>query len=160
MLATSEGAKNDPFSESAPPHYSVSPSSSYPCPLPGYFPVPGSCSEFWVCREVRPGLLAAAAPFRCPDRYLFDPATRLCQREWKVTCSLPSLFYSLASSLAISLREEQLEHFFQQDLTYNRSPGLPAAGLIHRSGLPLHPHYTVGLYRSYPSLRLPFDYGK
>ena len=168
MLATSEGAGggDDLDSEVAPPHYSVSPGSAYPCPLPGYFPVPGSCREFWVCREVGPGRLAAAAPFRCPDRYLFDPVTRLCQREWKVACSLPSLFYSLASSLAIRLREDQLQQFFQQDLTYNRSRSPPAVGgvgLIQSSGLPIHAHYRVAqpyLYRSYPSLALSFNYGK
>ena len=69
--------------------YSVAPGSAYPCPDPGYFTMAGSCSEFWVCREVitpcpavstcaqvAPGQLSAERPFRCPARYLFDPVTR------------------------------------------------------------------------------------
>ena len=37
-----------------------------------------------VTFKVGPGLLSAERPFRCPKRYLFDPITRLCQREAKV----------------------------------------------------------------------------
>ena len=65
-------------------------------PEPGYFNLEGTCREFWVCREVllywnkktlhdnckqqvSEGLVAAYRPFRCPNRYLFDPLTRLCQ---------------------------------------------------------------------------------
>merc|ERR1719507_821279 len=92
-------------------NYLVAAGSAYPCPSPGYFSLSGSCTEFWVCKEVGPGLLSAERPFRCPKRYLFDPITRLCQREAKVECQ-PSLFYSLASRLAIPLREDQLEAFF------------------------------------------------
>ena len=76
--------------------------------------------------------MAAYRPFRCPDRYLFDPITRLCQvtfsplrfwlltlnfqREAKVECKA-NLFYSLSSRLAITLREDQLESFFSTPLT-------------------------------------------
>jgi len=97
-------------------NYLVAAGSAYPCPSPGYFSLTGSCREFWVCKEVGPGLLSAERPFRCPKRYLFDPITRLCQREAKVECQ-PSLFYSLASRLAIPLREDQLEAFFSSPLT-------------------------------------------
>merc|ERR1712223_1914289 len=60
--------------------YLVAAGSAYPCSSPGYFALSGSCREFWVCKEVGPGLLSAERPFRCPNRYLFDPITRLCQR--------------------------------------------------------------------------------
>ena len=91
-----------------------------------------ACSK--LTSKVGPGLLSAERPFRCPNRYLFDPITRLCQREAKVSflfllfcleilftilqveCQ-PSLFYSLASRLAIPLREDQLEAFFSSPLT-------------------------------------------
>jgi len=101
-------------------NYLVAAGSAYPCPSPGYFSLTGSCTEFWVCKEVGPGLLSAERPFRCPKRYLFDPITRLCQREAKVECQ-PSLFYSLASRLAIPLREDQLEAFFSSPLTLSSS---------------------------------------
>jgi len=65
---------------------------------------------------VSEGLVAAYRPFRCPDRYLFDPVTRLCQREEKVECKA-SLFYSLSSRLATTLREDQLDSFFSTPLT-------------------------------------------
>ena len=97
--------------------YSPAAGSLYVCPHPGYFGLEGSCSEFWVCREVSPGLLLAERPFRCPARYRFDPETRLCQRQEKVECR-PRLFYSLAASLAVTLREEQLEEFFASSLSF------------------------------------------
>jgi len=96
--------------------FSLAPGSAFPCPEPGYFNLEGTCREFWVCREVSEGLVAAYRPFRCPNRYLFDPITRLCQRESKVECKA-NLFYSLSTSLAITLREEELDAFFSTPLT-------------------------------------------
>ena len=55
----------------------------------------------------------------CPDRYLFDPVTRLCQREAKVSCDVeetPNLFYSGLGLLTVKLQEEDLDTFFSQDL--------------------------------------------
>merc|ERR1711936_1166351 len=63
----------------AEPEWSVSVSSLYPCSQPGYYSEESSCSQFFVCKEVAPGLLSADRIFSCPDRYLFDPVTRLCQ---------------------------------------------------------------------------------
>jgi len=126
---------------SSDPQYTVSPSSAYACPQPGYYPVTGSCSQFWVCREVLPGTLSAVRPFRCPARYLFDPATQLCQREWKVACrARTSLIYSHLP--AISLREQQLAGFFRQDLTFREDLG-PYSSHSHASSLhPPLPHYS------------------
>ena len=62
--------------------------------------------------------------FRCPDRYLFDPVTRLCQREAKVTCDtdlLTSLYYSPFNLLIVKLTEQDLSTFFSQELTLPRS---------------------------------------
>ena len=39
--------------------YSVSSGSLYPCTAPGYFTEPSSCSQFYVCKEVAPGVLSA-----------------------------------------------------------------------------------------------------
>merc|ERR1719273_934493 len=110
------------------PEYLVAAGSAYPCSSPGYFALSGSCREFWVCKEVGPGLLSAERPFRCPDRYLFDPITRLCQREAKVECKA-NLFYSLSSRLAITLREDQLDAFFSTPLT------LASTETRHRSNI-------------------------
>ena len=33
-------------------NYLVAAGSAYPCPDPGYFSLTGSCTEFWVCKEV------------------------------------------------------------------------------------------------------------
>ena len=100
--------------------------------------------------QVSPGLLSAERPFRCPNRYLFDPITRLCQREAKVgvfhqiqnmilssqvKCQ-PSLFYSLASTLAIPLREDQLEAFFSSPLTLSSK-----ASTSYSARLPLLPSH-------------------
>ena len=93
----------------------------------------------WYFPQVSEGIVAAYRPFRCPDRYLFDPITRLCQvgrlpflplgtnlltptfqREAKVECKA-SLFYSLNSRLAITLREEQLDTFFSTPLTLDKT---------------------------------------
>ena len=117
-----------------------------------------------MCREVTPGVLTAERVFRslvthynakidtkqfcrCPDRYLFDPATQLCQREGKVQCDQatnPLLLYSFRSALVIQVREENLESFFSQDLT------LPRTSLARQSPV-------QRLYRpvSYPSFMYP-----
>merc|ERR1739848_84392 len=57
------------------PQWSVSLSSLYPCSQPGYYREDSSCQQFYVCKEVAPGLLSADRIFSCPDRYLFDPVT-------------------------------------------------------------------------------------
>merc|ERR1712107_839644 len=67
--------------------YQLSPESIYKCEEPGFFEDPSSCNDFYMCKEVRPGVLSADRVFRCPDRYLFDPVTSLCQRAEKVVCN-------------------------------------------------------------------------
>ena len=62
---------------------------------------------------------------RCPDRYLFDPVSRLCQRASKVTCDpalAPDLFYSAVGRLVVRLQEQDLDTFFQQQLTLDQGP--------------------------------------
>ena len=74
----------------------------------------------------------------CPDRYLFDPATRLCQREEKVSCDLeetPDLFYSGFNLFVVKLTEQDLDKFFRQDLRLARKKN------TNRYNLPLLPHY-------------------
>ena len=44
--------------------YLVSPGSLYPCTRPGYFSEQTSCDNFFVCREVTPGVLTAERVFR------------------------------------------------------------------------------------------------
>ena len=44
--------------------YSVSPGSLHPCPRPGYYSEETSCSQFYVCKEVAPGVLSANRVFR------------------------------------------------------------------------------------------------
>merc|ERR1711910_289445 len=103
----------------AEPEWSVSVSSLYPCSQPGYYSEESSCSQFFVCKEVAPGMLSADRIFSCPDRYLFDPVTRLCQREAKVSCDVeetPNLFYSGLGLFTVKLQGEDLDTFFSQDL--------------------------------------------
>jgi len=100
------------------PPYSVSSNSIYPCSQPGYYEEMSSCREFYVCREVGPGVLSADRIFRCPDRYLFDTQTHLCQREHKATCHNQStLFYTALNYLVVQLKEEDIDGFFKQSLT-------------------------------------------
>merc|ERR1719347_378515 len=108
----------DASSQPDKPLYSVSPTSIYPCKEPGYYEEVTSCKQFYVCREVGPGILSADRIFKCPDRYLFDTKTHLCQREHKVTCQAkPSLFYTILNYLVVQLEEDQLDEFFKQSLT-------------------------------------------
>ena len=44
--------------------YLVSPGSLYPCSKPGYFSEQTSCNNFFVCREITPGVLTAQRLFR------------------------------------------------------------------------------------------------
>ena len=81
--------------------------------------------------------------FSCPDRYLFDPVTRLCQRENKVTCP-QNLFYSSFSLFTVKLREEELEKFFSQELR------LPRETATARYSLPFLPYFQPGLQVFYP----------
>ena len=46
------------------PEYSVSASSLYPCSQPGYYSEETSCDQFYVCKEVAPGVLSADRIFR------------------------------------------------------------------------------------------------
>ena len=92
---------------------------------------------------------------RCPDRYLFDPVTRLCQRESRVSCdqATPSLFYSGLELLVVRLSENQLESFFSQELTLpRRSQDAPVQRPHYtQPGATLHqdfPHQGVPLYQS------------
>ena len=45
-------------------NYVVAADSIYPCPRPGYYSEETSCDNFYVCREVRPGVLSAQRIFR------------------------------------------------------------------------------------------------
>ena len=45
-------------------NYVVAADSIYPCPQPGYYSEETSCDNFYVCREVRPGVLSAQRIFR------------------------------------------------------------------------------------------------
>ena len=46
------------------PEWSVSVSSLYPCSQPGYYREDSSCDQFFVCKEVAPGVLSADRIFR------------------------------------------------------------------------------------------------
>merc|ERR1711953_1513912 len=126
-------------------NYVVAADSIYPCPQPGYYSEETSCDNFYVCREVRPGVLSAQRIFRCPDRYLFDPATRLCQRAHKVSCTAPVnplLLYSFRSALTTQLREDQLDQFFSQDLSFSdREQAEPEESLLSRPTLTQYSYY-------------------
>eukprot|EP00090_Calanus_glacialis_P005467 TRINITY_DN14226_c0_g1_i5.p1 TRINITY_DN14226_c0_g1~~TRINITY_DN14226_c0_g1_i5.p1 ORF type:complete len:352 (-),score=73.41 TRINITY_DN14226_c0_g1_i5:76-1131(-) len=116
----------------------VSPTSLYPCQQPGYFSEQSSCTQFYVCREVAPGVLSAEALFRCPNRYLFDVKTQLCQRKTKVACDKPDisfLFYAFRSSFVLQLRESELKQFFSQDLLLPKARIFPYPPLMF---LPSH----------------------
>ena len=90
---------------------------------------------------------------RCPDRYLFDPVTQLCQREAKVQCDTaisPLLLYRLRTSLVIQIREENLERFYSQDLT------LPRTGLARQS--PVQRLYPSFMYHNPRHAHVPLVY--
>ena len=46
------------------PEFLVSAQSLYPCSQPGYYSEETSCSQFYVCKEVAPGVLSADRIFR------------------------------------------------------------------------------------------------
>jgi hypothetical protein len=106
----------------------VSPTSLFPCQEPGYYSEQSSCTEFYVCREVAPGVLSAEALFRCPDRYVFDVETRLCQRKTRVACDkdISHLFNAFRSAFVFQLHPSELKHFFSQDLRAPRTHIIPA----------------------------------
>lgn len=130
-------------------NYTLAPGSVYACQQPGFYSEPSNCREFYMCKEVSTGVLSAERVFRCPDRYLFDPVTNLCQRAQKVSCvGGSSLFYSFRDLLVIQLAENQLNQFFNQPLTLPE-PGLVESrtALAHQptnqlSALPFH-HATA-----------------
>ena len=45
-------------------NYVVAADSIYPCSRPGYYSEEASCNNFYVCREIRPGVLTAQRIFR------------------------------------------------------------------------------------------------
>ena len=51
--------ENDEGAEKLESNFSVSSSSLYPCSEPGYFTMASSCAQFFVCKEVAPGVLSA-----------------------------------------------------------------------------------------------------
>jgi len=119
---SSSSGETSSTADSGLPQYTVSPTSLYPCVQPGYYSEESSCSEFFVCKEVAPGVLSAEKIFRCPDRYLFDPVTRLCQRQQKVECDNDMVtYYSGFELLVVKLQEQDLEKFFKQELTLPRT---------------------------------------
>ena len=101
-------------------NYSVSPISLYACPQPDFYAEETSCEQFYTCRETSPGVLSADRIFRCPNGYMFDSKTHLCQLEDKVTCqkdkSEPFLFYTVLNALVVQLKESQLQQFFSSRL--------------------------------------------
>merc|ERR1712106_366590 len=101
-------------------NYTVSPISLYACSQPDFYPDESSCEQFYTCRETSPGVLSADRIFRCPEKYLFDSKTHLCQAENKVFClknkSEPFLFYTVLNALVVQLKEDQLEQFFSSRL--------------------------------------------
>jgi len=133
--------------------YTVSPTSIYPCSKPGYYEEVTSCTEFYVCREIGPGVLSADRIFRCPDRYLFDTKTRLCQRKHKVNCESESnLFYTFLNYIVVQLKEEELDEFFSQSLTLPRG----RTGLNKDEDLPLLYNFNSIIT---PSLGVPNQVG-
>jgi len=101
-------------------NYSVSPTSLYRCQQPEYYEEETTCDQFYTCREIAPGVLSADRIFSCPDKYLFNAETRLCQKEENITCqkkkSEDFLFYTVLNALVVQLKEEQLEEFFSSRL--------------------------------------------
>ena len=72
-------------------NYVVAADSIYPCPRPGYYSEEASCDNFYVCREVRPGVLSAQRIFRSELGFTvieihFFLYTILCQKMY--ICSL------------------------------------------------------------------------
>ena len=98
----------------------MSPTSIYSCPQPGHYQDKTSCQQFFTCREISTGVLAADRIFRCPPGYMFDTKTHVCQPEDTVTCladkSQPFLFYTVLNALVVQLKEDQLDLFFSSRL--------------------------------------------
>merc|ERR1712004_506069 len=143
-----DNTDNDEGADNIESDFSVSSSSLYPCSEPGYFNEASSCAQFFVCKEVAPGVLSADRIHRCPPRYLFDPVTRLCQREAKVTCDQSgdsSLFYSGLELLVVKLTESELDTFFSQELTLPRRSPVQRQGVQYRYPQ-LYPHLRGPLY--------------
>ena len=130
-LSTPIHAKSTPSSSSSPTlivtskslpprNYSVSPTSLYECSQPDYYEEETTCEQFYTCREIAEGVLAADRVFRCPGGYMFDTQTHLCQREDSVTCQKNKteqfLFYTVLNSLLVQLKENELEQFFSKRL--------------------------------------------
>ena len=100
--------------------YKVMDGSIFDCPYPGFFPFESNCLEFYVCLEVLPGILFSEQLFKCPDRYLFDDATRRCQRENRVNCTKFSVDSSsqLGKETVLVVLEQFLDEFFNTPLHY------------------------------------------
>ena len=92
----------------------------------------------------------------CPDRYLFDPETRLCQRESKVSCDVeetPNLFYSGLNLFVVKLTEKDLDTFFSQDLRLAREKSANRYNLPLLSYYQQQPHHPLQWF--YPGLAWP-----
>ena len=59
-----ESVTSTPAPAPSEPEFMVSVSSLYPCSQPGYYSEETSCSQFYVCKEVAPGVLSAERIFR------------------------------------------------------------------------------------------------
>lgn len=57
-------AQDNSEEETGQPQYTLAPGSLYPCSRPGYFSEQNSCNNFYVCKEVTPGVLNAERLFR------------------------------------------------------------------------------------------------
>ena len=60
----SPGPSEDDGDAEEDKNYVVAADSIYPCPRPGYYSEEASCDNFYVCREIRPGVLTAQRIFR------------------------------------------------------------------------------------------------
>lgn len=107
--------------------YEVLPGSLYRCPEPGFFPFETNCHEFYVCQETLPGKLIADQLYRCPDRYLFDEAERICLKEHLATCTKSGQAvtgitgYGVPQRMVLVVLEAFVDDFFKTPLTYNET---------------------------------------
>jgi len=118
--STSVSPALTPISLAPPRNYSVSPTSLFSCPQPDYYQEETTCEQFYTCREIATGVLAAERIFRCPDRYRFNIQKRLCLPAEQVECLQNSseqfLFYTVLNAMVVKLQENQLDKFFSSRL--------------------------------------------
>jgi hypothetical protein len=108
-------------------NYVVTDESIYNCPAPGFYPHESHCRQFYVCLEVLPGILLAEQVYRCPERYLFDGATRRCRRQEKSNCAKVSGESSSprGSEDVVVVLEHFLHAFFGASLRHRSSVARP-----------------------------------